>query len=500
MIALFVILIPLAFAVVTGLTGTRRSLAVLFGLVSTLATFALALFLPGSSGVSVPWIPGFGATFTLQPGGAGVVLTLVAALTMIPTVLVAARRVERAPGVFVALLLVMQAGLAGVFLAGDLILFYVAWEVTLIPSLLLLGMFGRDKRRAAVLKYLVYAIGGSFLMLISILAIKPLSGAASYRFADLMAATPHLAGATQVWLFVGLAIGMAVKLPMWPLHSWLIDFNEQNHPSGAADVAGTLYKVGAFGFFAWAMPLLPIGVERVGPVLLALAVVTALYGALAATAQTDFKRLLAYASLSHMGIVGVGIFGLHLAGLNGAIFLLAAQMLSTGGLFLISGMLYERRHSFDLDKLRRAGEERPGAVGPQPVRALHRHRRSRPRQLPGRVPQPVGDLPATPLARRPRHPVGHRCRRVRGEPLPAPVPGRGARGHPRDRCAGDLRPHPPDRRHPVARAVARAAAAAHPGAVETDRHAGGDGGGAGASAGRAGGPGRAGRARRRAWR
>jgi NADH-quinone oxidoreductase subunit M len=349
-IALFVILIPLAFAVVTGLAGTRRSMAVLFGLVSTLATFLLAIFLPGSSGVSVPWIPGFGATFTLQPGGAGVVLTLVAALTMIPTVLVAARRVERAPGVFVALLLVMQAGLAGVFLAGDLILFYVAWEVTLIPSLLLLGMFGRDKRRAAVLKYLVYAIGGSFLMLISILAIKPLSGAASYRFADLMAATPHLPGATQVWLFVGLAIGMAVKLPMWPLHSWLVDFNEQNHPSGAADVAGTVYKVGAFGFFAWAMPLLPIGVERVGPVLLALAVVTALYGALAATAQTDLKRLLAYASLSHMGIVGVGIFGLHLAGLNGAIFLLAAQMLSTGGLFLISGMLYERRHSFDLDK------------------------------------------------------------------------------------------------------------------------------------------------------
>ncbi len=350
MIALFVILIPLVFAVVTGLAGARRQAALLFGLVSTLATFVLALFLPGSGGVSASWIPGFGATFTLEPTGAGVVLTLAAALTMIPTVLVAARRVERGPGTFVALLLLMQAGLAGVFLARDLILFYVAWEVTLIPSLLLLGTFGREKRRAAVLKYLVYAIGGSFLMLISILAIKPLSGAASYRFADLMAATPNLAGATQVWLFVGLAIGMAVKLPMWPLHSWLIDFNEQNHPSGAADVAGTLYKVGGFGFFAWAMPLLPVGVERVGPVLLVLAVVTALYGAVAAAAQRDMKRLLAYASLSHMGIVGVGIFGLHLAGLNGAIFLLAAQMLSTGGLFLISGMLYERRQSFDLDR------------------------------------------------------------------------------------------------------------------------------------------------------
>ncbi len=363
MISLFVIVVPAVFAAVLALAGGRRSAAVFFGLGSTLITFVLTWFLPGSAGLSVPWIPGFGVTFTLEPTGAGVVLTLMAALTMIPTVLMAARRVERDPGAFVALLLLMQAGLGGIFLARDLVAFYVFWEITLIPSMLLLGTFGREKRRAAVLKYLVYAIGGSFLMLISILAIKPLSGAASYRFADLMAATHNLPGATQVWLFVGLAIGMSVKLPLWPLHSWLIDFNEQNHPSGAADVAGTLYKVGGFGFFAWAMPLLPVGVERVGPVLLVLAVVTALYGALAAAAQTHMKRLLAYASLSHMGIVGVGIFGLHLAGLNGAIFLLAAQMLSTGAMFLISGMLFERRRSFDLDRYGGLAASAPALAG-----------------------------------------------------------------------------------------------------------------------------------------
>ncbi|HKI58089.1 MAG TPA: NADH-quinone oxidoreductase subunit M [Trueperaceae bacterium] len=350
MIALFVVLVPVVFAVVTGLAGSRRVAAVGFGLVSTLTTFVLTLFLPGSAGISTPWIPGLGVTFTLEPTGAGSVLTIVAALAMIPTALMAARRVEEGPGAFVALLLLMQGALAGIFLARDLVLFYVAWEAALIPSMLMLGAFGRDRRRAAVLKYLVYAIGGSFVMLISILAIRPLSGAASYRFADLIAATPNLAGATQVWLFIGLAIGMAVKLPLWPLHNWLIDFNEQNHPSGAADVAGTLYKVGGFGFFAWAIPLLPLGMERIGPILLGLSVFTALYGALAAVAQTDMKRLLAYASLSHMGIVGVGIFGLHLAGLNGAIFLLAAQMLSTGGLFLVSGMLFARRNSFDLDR------------------------------------------------------------------------------------------------------------------------------------------------------
>ncbi len=363
MIALFVIVIPIVFAVVIGMAGARRGAAMAFGLFSTLATFVLALFLPGSASISTPWIPGLGVTFSLAPTGASSVLTIVAALTMIPTVVMAARRVKEGTGAFVALLLLMQGALAGIFLARDLVLFYVSWEAALIPSMLMLGSFGRDQRRAAVLKYLVYAIGGSFLMLISILAIKPLSGAASYRFADLMAATPHLAGATQVWLFLGLAVGMAVKLPLWPLHSWLIDFNEQNHPSGAADVAGTLYKVGGYGFFAWAIPLLPVGMERIGPILLGLAVFTALYGAIAAAAQTHMKRLLAYASLSHMGIVGVGIFGLHLAGLNGAIFLLAAQMLSTGGLFLVSGMLFERKGSFDLDRYGGLAKSAPALAG-----------------------------------------------------------------------------------------------------------------------------------------
>lgn len=350
MIPVLMLLLPLAAAVVAGLAAARRGLVLASAAIGTLATFALALFLPGSAGVSVPWVPGVGITFSLDATGAASVLVLVAALVMIPTTLYAARRVERSPGAFVAMLLLMQAGLNGIFLAKDLVAFYVFWEATLIPSLLLLGGFGRERRRAAVVKYLIYAVAGSFLMLISILAIKPLSGAASYRLEDLLAAAPGLPVRTQTWLFVGLAIGMAVKLPMWPLHSWLVDFNEQNHPSGAADVAGTLYKVGGFGFFAWALPMLPAGAARVAPVLLVLAAITALYGALAAAAQKDLKRLLAYASLSHMGIVGVGLFGLELAGLNGAVFLLAAQMLSTGGLFLISGMLYDRRGSFDLDR------------------------------------------------------------------------------------------------------------------------------------------------------
>lgn len=348
MTAAGMLVIPLLGAVLTGFAGERRRLVAGLAVLSTLGAFVLSLFLPGARAVDLPWLPGLGVGFSLDPNGAASVLVVVTALVMLPTALIASLKVEDHPGRFVALLLIAQAGLNGIFMARDLILFYVFWEATLIPGLLLLGMFGLEKRRAAVVKYLAYAVTGSFLMLVSVLALKVLSGASSFHVTDLMLAAPLLDATTQTWLFVGLAAGMAVKLPIWPLHSWLVDLNDQNHPSGAADVLGTLYKVGGFGFFAWALPLLPAGAERVAPVLLVLGAFTALYGALIATAQTSFKRLLAYGSISHMGLVAVGLFGMHIAGLNGAIYLLAAQMLSTGALFLIAGMLYDRRGTFDL--------------------------------------------------------------------------------------------------------------------------------------------------------
>lgn len=347
MMSLEVIILPLLAALVVAFIP-NRGIAYGVALLAASLTFFLSLFL-GNAGFSVPWIPGFGVFFELNPRGASGVLVPIAALVMIPTIYYAGYKITERTRGMLALLLAMQAGLNGIFLANDLVLFYIFWEATLIPSVLMLGIWGRAERRQAALKYLIYAVAGSFLMLISILAIKPLSGAVSYRLSDLMSATPNLGDATQIWLFIGLAIGMAVKLPLWPLHGWLIDFNEQNHESGVADVAGTLYKVGGFGFFAWALPLLPFAANRVGIIFLILSAFTAVYAAMIATTQDNLKRFLAYASLAHMGVVGVGVFGLHIAGLNGAVFLLAAQMLSTGGLFLISGMLYERKGSFDMN-------------------------------------------------------------------------------------------------------------------------------------------------------
>jgi NADH-quinone oxidoreductase subunit M len=324
----------------------HRPLAVL----GTVATLTLALLAQGASAVELLWIEASGAHFALDASGAGGVLAIIAAAVMLPTVLWALSSVNERPHRFAALLIAALAGLSGIFLARDLILFYIFWELTLLPSLALLIGWGLARRRAATFKYLLYAVAGSFAMLISVLAIRPLSGAEGYLFEQLLAAAPNLEVLTQSWLFIGFAFGFAIKLPIFPLHAWLIDVTEQNHPSGAADVLGTLYKVGGFGLFAWAMPLLPDGATAVAPFGLALGAFTALYGALIATQQTQLKRLLAYASLSHMGMVGVGLFSLHVAGASGAMLLLAAQMVTTSALFLLSGMLYARRGSFDVNE------------------------------------------------------------------------------------------------------------------------------------------------------
>lgn len=343
---LAVVLVPLIAALVLPVlnTGLARFVAVL----AAVATFVLALLLPGEAAFSVPWLPELGVSLALSGDGASVVLVATATLVMACALLYAGWRVTHRTSVLLALLLGMLGFLNGVFLARDLVVFYVFWEATLIPSLIMLGVWGGSGKRAAVLKYLIYAMAGSLLMLVGIIALKVVSGAASFHFDDLLLAAPQLDLTAQALIFAAFALAFCVKLPVFPLHSWLIDFHEQNHPSGVADVAGTLYKVGAFGFFAWAIPLLPAAAAAAAPILIGLAAFTALYAGVVAVAQKEFKRLLAYASLSHMGIVGVGVFSLQSEGMTGAMLLLSAQMLSTGALFLLGGMLAERRGTLDL--------------------------------------------------------------------------------------------------------------------------------------------------------
>lgn len=323
----------------------QRLLAVASGLVSLM----LAALLPNLANVDAPWLSSLGLYFAFSGAGACGFLTLTASLVMLPLLTFAAYRIRKHTGRFLSLLLVFQAFLTGIFLAQDALLFYMFWELTLIPSALLLAYWGRERRRQATIKYLLYAVSSSFLLLAAIIGTKVLSAAPSFRMVDLLAYAPNLPVSTQIGLFLGYFAAFAVKLPLWPLHNWFIDFHEQNHPSGIADVAGTLYKVGGWGFFAYALPLLPEAAQLLAPYLLVLAAVTAMYGAVIATSQTELKKLVAYASLSHMGIIGVGIFSLYRTGLSGAMYMLAAQMLSTGAFFLIIGMLYTRRQSLEMD-------------------------------------------------------------------------------------------------------------------------------------------------------
>lgn len=290
------------------------------------------------------WIPPLGITYSVQLGGVSLALALVTALMSFIAILYAARRIPN-PGPMLSLILAMETGLIGIFAAQDLMLFYVFFEDALIPALLMLAMYGKSGRMAALVKFAAYTLFGSLLMLVSIIGVRYLGGSPSFAMTDLK--QNLVTGSAQTWLYLGFLAAMAVKLPLWPLHAWLPDFHEQNHDSGVPDVMGTLYKVGGYGIFTFAIPLFPDASLELRPILMGLAAFTALYAAWIAFRQTDWKRLLAYAGLSHMGFVALGVFSLNETAVIGAMYLLAFQNLYTGALFLSVGMLQDRIGSLD---------------------------------------------------------------------------------------------------------------------------------------------------------
>ena len=321
-----------------------------FAVAVALANLALGLvfWLGGffqTERMTLPWLPALGVSFDVMFPGSSLLLALVVAFMTLMALVYATSRQDIAPdGGLYALVLAMSTGLIGTFAARDLILFYVFFEATLIPSLFLLGKYGRAGRSAAVMKTALYTLFGGLLLLAAILGVKYLTGASSFGMDDLLAATRErpLTVEAQTWLLLGFLAAFAVKLPLFPLHNWLVDFHAENHPSGVADVMGTLYKVGGYGLFAFALPLFPDAARNLQPLLMFLAAFTAVYAAWIAFSSADWKRLLAYAGLSHMGLVGLGLFSLHPVGLTGSLYLLAFQGVYTGALFLITGMIHER--------------------------------------------------------------------------------------------------------------------------------------------------------------
>ena len=337
------------------LPGLGRTFAVASAAVSLV--IALVLFAGyGGQGVAhasqIPFLPETGVYYAVGLDGAGLLLWIAVSLVVLLGVWIA-----DVPVRFLAFTLMMQTGLLGIFAAQDLIFFYAFFEATLIPALLMLWFYGGPERLRAIYIFAIFTLVGSLPMLASIFAVRYLGGADSFLYTDL-AANP-LTGQAAAVAFLGFLVALAVKTPLFPLHAWLPSFHQQNHPSGLADAMGTLYKVGIFAFFKWAIPLMPDGFREWQGLLLFLAAFGAIYAAWVAFSAPDWKTLLAYAGVSHMGIGALGLFSGNMEGTVGALYLLGASMIYGSAMFLFVGLVYKRTGSLEVAPVRGLAKHTP---------------------------------------------------------------------------------------------------------------------------------------------
>jgi NADH-quinone oxidoreductase subunit M len=323
-------------------------------LACVLADFALmlAVWVSGAApALDVPWMGQFGIHFQLAIDGLSLLLLLLTFFLGAIAVLASWREITYSIGFFHLNLLLVLAGVAGVFLARDLFLFYFAWELMLVPTYFLIAVWGQENRAHAALKYFIFTQLSGLLMLVAILSLYFLHHreTAVYTFSYAALLRTALPPGTEMWIMLGFFIAFAVKLPAVPFHTWLPD--AQMQAPTAANLTGLLLEVGAYGMLRFLLPLLPHAARVFAPVAMALGVAGILYGALLAFSQTDFKRLLAYISVSHLGFVLLGIFaGTDLA-LEGALVAMISHGLSIGGLFLIAGGLRERTRTSELTRM-----------------------------------------------------------------------------------------------------------------------------------------------------
>jgi NADH-quinone oxidoreductase subunit M len=303
--------------------------------------------------VTVPWIEAWGIGYTVGIDGISLLLILLTTLVLPLAVAASFRYIERHRKAYYAMMLVLTTGMLGVFVALDLFLFYVFWEIMLIPMYFIIGIWGGERRVYAAIKFFLYTAFGSLLMLVAIAALVYLHagafGTVSFAYGDLLRLSLPLE--TQLWLFGAFALAFAIKVPVFPLHTWLPDAHVEAPTAGSVILAGVLLKMGTYGFLRFGLPLFP-GAATSGLVVntfLVLGVVGILYGAWVAAVQPDAKKLVAYTSVAHLGFIVLGLFGLTTQGIQGGILQMVNHGLSTGALFLLIGMLYERRHTREID-------------------------------------------------------------------------------------------------------------------------------------------------------
>lgn len=288
------------------------------------------------------WMPTLGIQYAVGVDGISVLLVLLTAL-LTPLCIVASwTAIDSMVKAFMSLVLLVEGAMIVVFAASDLFLFFVAWEITMVPMYFLIILWGGPERVVAGLKFVLYSLTGSLLLLVGILGLYLQAG----RTFDLEAlAAAGLEHETQLWIFGALLLGFAIKLPMVPVHSWLPDAHSEAPTAGSVILAGVLLKMGGYGFIRICLPVLPEASVTFSPYILWFSLVAILYGGYLALAQTDIKRLIAYSSISHMGFVTLGIFAFNSEGLQGAILQMFNHGLTTGALFLAVGYLYDRTHS-----------------------------------------------------------------------------------------------------------------------------------------------------------
>jgi NADH-quinone oxidoreductase subunit M len=306
------------------------------------------------------WIPVFGIQYKLGVDGLSLVLVVLTTTLSWISILASFRPITERVKEYMISFLILEVGMVGVFLSLDLFLFYIFWEVVLVPMYLIIGIWGGPRRIYATIKFVLYTLVGSLLMLVAILATAFTfanghegNWAGAFDFVSLRdyAATAGFPDTLQLFAFAAFFLAFAIKVPMFPFHTWLPDAHVEAPTAGSVILAGVLLKLGGYGFIRYALPLFPDAARTYGPAIIVLSLIAIIYGAIVALVQPDLKKLVAYSSVSHMGFVTLGIFIFQQQGMNGAILQMVNHGLITGALFLLVGVLYERTHDRAIAKM-----------------------------------------------------------------------------------------------------------------------------------------------------
>ncbi len=334
-----------------------RTLALIVAVLTFLFSLHLVAHFDGNTSdfqyrIDVPWISSFGIHYEMGIDGISLFLILLTTL-LTPLAILASYSIDQRLKEYFIFMLLLETGVVGVFASLDLFLFYVFWEVMLIPMYFLIGVWGGERRIYAAMKFVLYTMAGSVLMLVAIIALYFLHGKSTsiytFSYPAMIAAMSSgrfvLAPATELYLFVAFFIAFAIKVPLFPFHTWLPDAHVEAPTAGSVLLAGVLLKMGTYGMVRFSLPLFPNMSHLFAPLITLLAVIGIIYGALVAMVQPDVKKLVAYSSVSHMGFIVLGIFSFTTQSMEGAIFQMLNHGVSTGALFLLVGVIYERRHT-----------------------------------------------------------------------------------------------------------------------------------------------------------